>query len=102
MGVLYLVWQNIGACKEVDTADTEDRTKQCKTPSGNRDNMESNVTVHADCHSSNKGLFAGFIVLVITVLSIILFFIAIYTNDGLVSDTQLSRILYYRVIKSWN
>lgn len=80
VGILYLVWQNIGACKEEE--DEDDHTRQCKTPSGNKDNTESNVAVHVDCHASNKGLFGGFIILVLTVVSIILFFIAIYTDDG--------------------
>uniref|UniRef100_V5I8B2 Otopetrin-2 n=1 Tax=Anoplophora glabripennis TaxID=217634 RepID=V5I8B2_ANOGL len=79
VGILYLVWQNIGACKEEEDAD---QTRQCMTPSGNKDNTESNVAIHADCHASNKGLFAGFTILVLTLVSIILFFIAIYTDDG--------------------
>lgn len=36
----------------------------------------SNVVLHADCHSANKGLFAGLIVLVGAAISIILFLLA--------------------------
>ncbi|KAJ8984452.1 hypothetical protein NQ317_012516 [Molorchus minor] len=83
VGVLYLVWQNIGMCKEAqDEDDSASSTRQCQNPSGNVDNTESNVVVHVDCQSSNRGLFMGFTILVLTIVSTILFFIAIYNNDG--------------------
>ncbi|KAG5871737.1 hypothetical protein JTB14_017890 [Gonioctena quinquepunctata] len=80
VGVLYLVWQNIGLCEVED--ENEASTSQCRTPDGNPDNTESNVVVHVDCQSSNKGLFAGFVVLIFTIVCCILYFIAVYLDDG--------------------
>ncbi|KDR08357.1 Otopetrin-3 [Zootermopsis nevadensis] len=41
----------------------------------------SNLVIHADCHSANKGLFAGLIVLVGSIVSIILFCIVMADNE---------------------
>lgn len=75
VGVLFIIWNSVGSCEDrgEETAST---TNHCDTPTGG-DNLESNIVVHADCHSANKGLFGGIIVLVLCVVSIILFFIAI-------------------------
>lgn len=49
----------------------------CRPPPLSRGSgFVSNVVIYADCHSSNKGLFAGLIVLAGSFLSIILFFVA--------------------------
>ncbi|ODM94668.1 Otopetrin-1 [Orchesella cincta] len=37
----------------------------------------NHLVIHADCHSANKGLFAGLLVLVGTVVSVIIFYIAL-------------------------
>ena len=38
---------------------------------------KSNLVVSADCHASSRGLFAGLILIVLTIVFIILFFIAV-------------------------
>ncbi|XP_074032261.1 proton channel OtopLc isoform X1 [Leptinotarsa decemlineata] len=80
VGVLYLVWQNIGMCNVEN--ENEASTSQCRTPAGNSENTEGNVVVHVDCQSSNKGLFGGFAVLVVTIVCCILFFVAVYLDKG--------------------
>lgn len=75
VGVLFIIWKSVGSCEDTETEETT--TNHCDTPTGVGDNLESNIVVHADCHSANKGLFGGIIVLVLCVVSIILFFIAI-------------------------
>lgn len=37
----------------------------------------SNFVVNADCHSANKGLFCGFFVLLVTLVTIVIFFVTI-------------------------
>lgn len=82
MGIIYLVWVNIGLCAPCDLQHEDhhgEDTRQCmneRRPS----EPESNITIHADCHASNKGLFLGFIVLVFALVSLILFFITHYSE----------------------
>jgi hypothetical protein len=72
VGVLFIIWQNIGRCHT--------SSKTCpgcrQIPYSSEVGFTSNVVLHADCHSANKGLFAGLIVLVGSAVSIILFFVA--------------------------
>lgn len=79
MGIWYLIWQNIGICKAENEEEVVTTTQCNNPPSGDgSDYTESNVVVHADCQSSNKGLFGGLVALVLTIVSCILFFIAVY------------------------
>ncbi|XP_071452896.1 proton channel OtopLc-like [Hetaerina americana] len=85
VGVLFVMWQNIGRCT--------------KFSSSAKNGFTSNLVIHADCHSANKGLFAGLIILVGSVVSIILFFVAMadkeYVETGLVvnSITELTLLV---------
>lgn len=70
-----MIWQNIENCKIKLTNSSSSSTivNECNPSVGD----ESNLVIHADCHSANKGLFSGMVVLVLCVVTIILFFIAI-------------------------
>ncbi|VEN63546.1 unnamed protein product [Callosobruchus maculatus] len=84
VGVLYMMWQNIAMCKKMDDQDQNEKhsTRQCRTPLPiGHGETESNVVVYMDCHSSHRGLFGGFFVLILTIVSSILFFIAIYMDE---------------------
>jgi hypothetical protein len=70
VGILFIIWQNIGKCAQ----DHSSNATTCLVTGG--DGVHSNLVIHADCHSANKGLFAGLIVLVGSIVSIILFCIA--------------------------
>ncbi|XP_044255302.1 proton channel OtopLc-like isoform X2 [Tribolium madens] len=85
VGVLFVIWQSIGKCKQKEEMSS---TRQCDTPVGNNDNLESNVVIHADCHSANKGLFSGIVIMVLTVVSVILFLIAF--NDSRYNEEAVS------------
>ncbi|CAH1397844.1 unnamed protein product [Nezara viridula] len=95
-GMMFVVWQKIGSYS------------QC-TPVSSNDSLISNVVLHADCHSSNKGLFAGLIVLVGSFLSIVLFFVAmtdsIYIEAGLlvnsVTELTLTILMTVTVIPAY-
>ncbi|CAH1964752.1 unnamed protein product [Acanthoscelides obtectus] len=85
VGVLYMIWQNIAMCNKMNDQEQDEKhsTRQCRTPLpiGHNEN-ESNVVVYMDCHSSSRGLFGGFFVLILTIVSSILFFIAIYMDEN--------------------
>lgn len=75
VGVLFIIWQNIGACN-IDS-DNFDK-KHCPVPGPNKENgFASNIVINVDCHSASTGLFAGILILVGSIVSIILFFIAL-------------------------
>lgn len=40
-------------------------------------NYKSTLVLHADCHASSRGLFAGLTLVVLTIVVIILFFVAV-------------------------
>jgi len=71
VGVWILLWENIGKTDRhthipsVEVTYEEDNSK----------GFSSNMIIYVDCHSSNRGLFAGLLMTVATVVSIILFFI---------------------------
>lgn len=71
VGVWILLWENIGKTERhthipsVEVTYEEDNSK----------GFSSNMIIYVDCHSSNRGLFAGLLMTVATVVSIILFFI---------------------------
>lgn len=81
MGILYLVWSNIANCKQSYEHNDQaaDRARDCASDFEETPEKESNITIHVDCHSSMKGIFAGIAIFIILVVAIILFFVA--TND---------------------
>ena len=92
VGILFIIWQNIGTCSNSQSSygitaggdlgsangSTHGSTASlCRPPPMTpQSGFVSNVVVYADCHSANKGLFAGLIVLVGSAISIILFLLA--------------------------
>lgn len=77
VGVIYIIWQNIGKCQKFDE-DADGYIKHCPSPGMNKENnFSSNLVIHVDCHSTNTGLFCGILIMVCAIVSIILFFIAI-------------------------
>lgn len=75
---MFIIWQNIANCKQADNLITTPSlpNKKCNSQTDST-NEESNLVIHADCHSANRGLFGGIVVLVICIVSIILYFITI-------------------------
>lgn len=96
-GVMFVIWQNIGAYADC-------------SPSPCHSKIISNVVLQADCHSSNKGLFAGLIVLVGSFLSIILFFVAMvdrkYMDVGLLvnggTELTITLLMTAAIIPAYN
>lgn len=93
VGVWILIWENIGKTERhthipsVEVTYEEDNTK----------GFSSNMIIYVDCHSSNRGLFAGLLMTVATVISIILFFIFTSSQNnislGLVSSCSIYKYI---------
>ncbi|XP_050725831.1 proton channel OtopLc-like isoform X3 [Eriocheir sinensis] len=77
VGLWILLWENIGRFERhthipsVEVTYEEDNIKS----------LTSNLIIYVDCHASNRGLFAGLLMTVATVISIILFFIFSASED---------------------
>ncbi|XP_069958889.1 proton channel OtopLc isoform X3 [Cherax quadricarinatus] len=77
VGLWILLWENIGKFERhthipsVEVTYEEDNSKS----------LTSNLIIYVDCHASNRGLFAGLLMTVATVISIILFFIFSTSED---------------------
>lgn len=87
MAQLYKLWQQIGTCQgNINYCNTSNQIIYNNYEEVFNNNMRNKdvdtndnsvgTVVYTDCHSSNKGLFLGFVVLVGCFLSIILFFIS--------------------------
>ncbi|KOB67643.1 putative otopetrin [Operophtera brumata] len=80
VAIYYIIWSNIGNCDNDDTSSettsTFDENFICKIPTANEDNdFTSNIVIHADCHASNRGLFAGIMLLVVVIGMLIIGFV---------------------------
>ncbi|OQR72302.1 hypothetical protein BIW11_10473, partial [Tropilaelaps mercedesae] len=75
-GVWFIVWQNIGRGPEVQVR----RESICAT--GQDARYQSNLVVSADCHASNKGLFAGLFLLLVSVVALVIAQEAQRSNEG--------------------
>ncbi|XP_046978888.1 proton channel OtopLc-like [Vanessa cardui] len=79
VAVYYIIWSHIGTCSNEDsdsTSSVEDNTTVCKIPTASEENdYTSNIVIYADCHASNKGLFLGIVLTVITAGVLILGFV---------------------------
>ncbi|XP_045624469.1 proton channel OtopLc isoform X3 [Procambarus clarkii] len=77
VGLWILLWENIGKFERhthipsVEVTYEEDNSKS----------LTSNLIIYVDCHASNRGLFAGLLMTVATIISIILFFIFSTSED---------------------
>ncbi|CAG2057406.1 unnamed protein product [Timema podura] len=90
-GILYVIWHNIGHQNEhvggedhsddEASAGTTDLHSNAPIHSGV---VSSNMFLSADCRSSNKGFFAGMVALLIAIVNIILHFISISSDDGMI------------------
>ncbi|XP_042219154.1 proton channel OtopLc-like isoform X3 [Homarus americanus] len=106
VGLWILLWENIGKfdrhthIPSVEVTYEEDNTKT----------LTSNLIIYVDCHASNRGLFAGLLMTVATVISIILFFIfsasedskqlGIYVNG--ISEVLLLTCMLFTAIVAYN
>ncbi|XP_047546078.1 proton channel OtopLc-like [Vanessa atalanta] len=79
VAVYYIIWSHIGTCSNEDsdsTSSLEDNNTVCKIPTASEENdYTSNIVIYADCHASNKGLFLGIVLTVITSGVLILGFV---------------------------
>lgn len=79
-GVWFIVWQNIGNVHH--RAKSHHLEQKVNGADGNMEiHYESNLVISADCHSANKGLFAGILVLLLSVISVVIFFVLLHSHS---------------------
>lgn len=79
-GVWFIVWHNIG--KEHHRANPHHFHHKIHRNDGIEEvTYQSNLVISADCHSANKGLFAGLFILMTSIISIIVFFVSM-SSEG--------------------
>jgi hypothetical protein len=71
--ILYVMWKNIGPAREVDAEESTRLQQQQVVHTGKRSPHHYSV----DCARAHKGLFVGILALVLTIISLILFFVLI-------------------------
>ncbi|XP_076362710.1 proton channel OtopLc-like isoform X2 [Tachypleus tridentatus] len=75
-GVWFILWQNIG--RQHSHANPHPFHQKIDTKEGIEEvNYQSNLFISADCHASNKGLFAGLFLLLVSITTVIIFFVAV-------------------------
>ncbi|UYV64388.1 Otopetrin [Cordylochernes scorpioides] len=76
-GVWIIIYQNIGR----QTPSATSRHFRQRTSCGNNVVYQSNLVISADCHSANKGFFAGLLAMAISIITIIIFFINVASTQ---------------------
>ncbi|GJQ77447.1 hypothetical protein Trydic_g20844 [Trypoxylus dichotomus] len=81
VGIIYLLWANIASCKQnfEHNDKAAENARDCASDLEEIPEKESNITIHVDCHSSSRGIFAGIVIFIVLVVTIILYFVA--TSD---------------------
>ncbi|RWS16167.1 Otopetrin-1-like protein [Dinothrombium tinctorium] len=76
----FVMWRNIG--KDSHTAHPHHfQHKVSQDHNGKEEvHFESNLVLRADCHASNKGLFGGMFILLVSLITMILFFVSVNTS----------------------
>lgn len=102
VGIFYMLWSNISRCPKKLSASghgheehneehgngklkndhhnltgSSASSDHCKNLTEHDDQYRSSSFIYADCHASNRGLFAGLILMILTIVFIILFFVAV-------------------------
>lgn len=87
-----MMWANISHCPKklsarghnghsdhhkIGNQTPTDSSEHCKEAGDHDSQFKSTVIIHADCHKSNRGLFLGLLLMILTITFIILLFVAI-------------------------
>ncbi|XP_064481666.1 proton channel OtopLc-like [Ornithodoros turicata] len=81
-GVWFIVWQNIGNV-HLHSKSHHLEQKFNGADGSMEIHYESNLVISADCHSANKGLFTGILVLLTSIISMVIFFVLLNTHSNL-------------------
>ncbi|GFT56411.1 proton channel OtopLc [Nephila pilipes] len=88
-GVWFIVWHNIG--KKHHRANPHHFHHKVHKNDGIEEvTFQSNLVISADCHASNKGLFMGLFILLTSIISIIVFFVAMSNAENHYNHIGLS------------
>uniref|UniRef100_A0A131YBU2 Putative secreted protein n=1 Tax=Ixodes ricinus TaxID=34613 RepID=A0A131YBU2_IXORI len=87
-GVWFVVWQNIGNIHL--HSKSHHLEQKIDGPEGSHEiTYESNLVISADCHAANKGLFAGILVLLTSIITVIIFFVVLHSSSFLVVGSTI-------------
>ncbi|KAK8786081.1 hypothetical protein V5799_007551 [Amblyomma americanum] len=80
-GVWFIVLQNLGT-----SAHRHCYRSKTGCSAVTQEVAENNLVISADCHSANRGLFAGFVVLLVSIVVMVIFYVALlderYSSTG--------------------
>ena len=82
VGIWFIMWQNVGKDESAANWGAGGSSSGGSSDRRDGDNIgadylrRNQLIIHVDCHSANRGLFAGLLVLVTTVVSVFFFFLA--------------------------
>ncbi|CAG0885367.1 unnamed protein product [Cyprideis torosa] len=80
-GVWFLMYRNIGMKHESELeVESDQRNEYIPVGTSEKKHKDEHIVI-IDCHSANRGLFAGMLCLVLTVVSVIIFFLAFSDED---------------------
>ncbi|KAI1295557.1 Proton channel OTOP3 [Halotydeus destructor] len=83
--IWFMVWLNIG--KKSHDADPHpfQHTVHQDTEGNEEIRYESNLVIRADCHASNRGLFGGLSVMLFSLVTMIIFYIAVSAENTILA-----------------
>ncbi|XP_022235518.1 otopetrin-1-like [Limulus polyphemus] len=82
-GVWFGMWRNIGKDHKHAMAQHLIRKKDDDV------RFESNLVLNVDCHSANRGLFVGLFLLFVTIVTLIVFFVAMNSDKYVETGVEL-------------
>lgn len=111
VGIWFIMWYNIGDTESIENEKKLNPNFGVSVEDGQNgnanhigDSFASNLVIHVDCHSANRGLFAGLFILLATVVSVIIFFVAVtneqYIQTGVVINNVSDTVLLLLMIIS--
>ncbi|XP_022660961.1 otopetrin-1-like isoform X4 [Varroa destructor] len=75
-GVWFIIWTNIGSTSSHHTSHAHLEARLKENEYGDVDlTYRSHLVLSADCHSAKTGIFAGMVVLLLSIVTVILFFV---------------------------
>lgn len=92
VGIFYMMWSNINHCPKklsakghtghqdhhkIGDQTPSDTSEHCKEIVDHDTQFNTSGVIYADCHKSNRGLFAGLLLIILTITFIILLFVAV-------------------------
>lgn len=90
--ILFEMW------KKIKNIDTIQRSRRCSKRPNHKPQIKSGAQLSVDCSSVNRGMFAGVLVIVLTIISLIMYFVLVdktgYTQVAIMEITVIEIVMY--------